>query len=122
MKKFLSIALAAVMLLLSVATLASCSKDENTLVMATNAAFPPYEYKDGDKFAGIDVEIAEAIAEKLGMKSNQFYAISKSCGAYTPTQLIKAFQLSASVDSLLKTGQLPADKIIDYMILHLLGS
>jgi len=68
MKKFLSIALAAVMLLLSVATLASCSNDENTLVMATNAAFPPYEYKDGDKFAGIDVEIAQAIAEKLGMK------------------------------------------------------
>lgn len=68
MKKFLSIALAAVMLLLSVATLASCSKDENTLVMATNAAFPPYEYKDGDKFAGIDVEIAEAIAKKLGKK------------------------------------------------------
>lgn len=28
----------------------------------------PYEYKDGDKFAGIDVEIAQAIAEKLGME------------------------------------------------------
>ncbi len=36
------------------------------LVMATNAAFPPYEYKDGDNFAGIDVEIAGLIAEKLG--------------------------------------------------------
>ena len=40
---------------------------EGVLVMATNAAFPPYEYKDGDNFAGIDVEIAEKIAEKLGM-------------------------------------------------------
>ena len=40
---------------------------EGVLVMATNAAFPPYEYKDGDAFAGIDVEIAEKIAEKLGM-------------------------------------------------------
>lgn len=39
-----------------------------TLLMATNAAFPPYEYKEGDDFAGIDVEIATAIAEKLGMK------------------------------------------------------
>jgi polar amino acid transport system substrate-binding protein len=36
--------------------------------MATNAAFPPYEYKDGDAFAGIDIEIAQAIAEKLGKK------------------------------------------------------
>ena len=36
--------------------------------MATNAAFPPYEYKDGDNFAGIDVEIATEIAKKLGME------------------------------------------------------
>lgn len=40
---------------------------EGVLVMATNAAFPPYEFKDGDNFAGIDVEIAEAIAAKLGL-------------------------------------------------------
>ena len=36
--------------------------------MATNAAFPPYEYKEGDNFAGIDVEIATEIAKKLGME------------------------------------------------------
>ena len=48
---------------------AGCApQDENTLVMATNAAFPPYEYKEGDSFKGIDVEIAQAIANKLGMK------------------------------------------------------
>ena len=35
--------------------------------MATNAAFPPYEYKEGEAFVGIDVEIATAVAEKLGM-------------------------------------------------------
>ena len=38
------------------------------MVMATNAAFPPYEYKDGDKIVGIDAEIAQAVADKLGMK------------------------------------------------------
>ncbi len=37
------------------------------LTMATNAAFAPYEYKEGDTFKGIDVEIAEAIAAKLGL-------------------------------------------------------
>lgn len=38
------------------------------LVMATNASFPPYEFKEGDGFAGIDIEIAGLIAEKLGME------------------------------------------------------
>jgi len=38
-----------------------------TLVMATNAYFQPYEYYEGDKIIGIDAEIAEAIAAKLGM-------------------------------------------------------
>ncbi len=34
-------------------------------VMATNAYFPPFEYYEGDKFAGIDVQIASIIATKL---------------------------------------------------------
>lgn len=46
----------------------TASGDKKTLVMATNATFPPYEYKDGDNFAGIDVEVAQKIAEKLGME------------------------------------------------------
>lgn len=38
------------------------------LVMGTNAAFPPYEfYGDDGKVTGIDAEIAQAIADKLGM-------------------------------------------------------
>jgi polar amino acid transport system substrate-binding protein len=36
--------------------------------MATNATFPPYEYYDGDDIAGIDAEIAAAIADKLGLE------------------------------------------------------
>ena len=69
MKKLIAVAMALCMLVGAVCLLGSCDKaDENTLVMATNAAFPPYEYKDGDKIVGIDAEIAAAIAEKLGMK------------------------------------------------------
>lgn len=70
-KKVLAVVLA---VLMACAVFAACSKNtdngnetKGTLVMATNATFPPYEYKDGDSFAGIDVEIAEKIAEKLGM-------------------------------------------------------
>lgn len=43
-------------------------EEVKTLKMATNAAFPPYEYKEGDEFVGIDVEIAGAIADELGME------------------------------------------------------
>ena len=70
MKKILSLLLVAVMVFGCVSALASCApkKDDNVLVMATNAAFPPYEYKEGDGYAGIDVEIAQAIADKLGKK------------------------------------------------------
>ncbi len=38
-----------------------------TLVMATNASFPPYEYYENEKIVGIDAEVAELIAQKLGM-------------------------------------------------------
>ena len=44
------------------------SKDEDVLTMATELTFEPYEYKNGDKAVGIDIEIAEAICAKLGKK------------------------------------------------------
>lgn len=69
--KVLSVVLA---LVLGLAALWACGGDEpktdekEQLIMATNAAFPPYEYKEGDSFAGIDVEIAGLLADKLGME------------------------------------------------------
>ena len=42
--------------------------ESGKLIMATNAFFPPYEYYEGDKIVGIDVEIATAVAEKLGLE------------------------------------------------------
>jgi len=47
-------------------TFSACGKDGGKLVMATNAAFPPYEYYENETIVGIDVEIAQAIAKKLG--------------------------------------------------------
>lgn len=44
------------------------SRADEQLVVATNAAFPPFEYTMGDKFAGIDMEIAAALADYLGME------------------------------------------------------
>lgn len=73
LKKLLGMMLALAM----VFALAGCGGDaeeptqdagENTLVMATNAEFPPYEYFEGNEIVGIDAEIAQAIADKLGME------------------------------------------------------
>ena len=39
------------------------------LIMSTNAAFPPYEMTtDSGEFEGIDIETAQAIADKLGLE------------------------------------------------------
>ncbi|MBE6795846.1 MAG: amino acid ABC transporter substrate-binding protein [Ruminococcaceae bacterium] len=70
MKKFLKVA-SIVLVIAMLACFASCGgngDEKEKLIMATNAAFPPYEYKEGDKIVGIDAEIAEAIAKELGME------------------------------------------------------
>jgi len=73
-KTFIKIASVVLALVLGMTALWACggekeevNEEENVLIMATNASFPPYEFKEGDSFAGIDVEIAGLIAEKLGM-------------------------------------------------------
>lgn len=48
-------------------TEAAATESKGTLVMATNAEFPPYEFHDGGEIVGIDVEIARAIATEMGM-------------------------------------------------------
>ena len=66
MKKMIAITLALAAMLCLFAGCSGANKEQ--LVMATNAAFPPYEYKENNKIVGIDAEIAAAIAEKLGME------------------------------------------------------
>lgn len=45
---------------------ADADHSKGTLRMATNAAFEPYEYYDGETVTGIDVDLATAICDKLG--------------------------------------------------------
>ena len=58
------------------------SKDQ--LVVATNAAFEPFEYMAGDKYLGIDMEIAGLLAERLGkelvISNMDFDAVCLSVG------------------------------------------
>ena len=74
MKKIIAIILSVA---LCATFLAACSGSSDTLasvkkagklVMLTNAAFPPYEYLGADnKPAGVDVDIAQAIADEIGV-------------------------------------------------------
>lgn len=58
------------------------SKDQ--LVVATNAAFEPFEYMKGDKYYGIDMEIAKLLADYLGkelvISNMDFEAVCLSVG------------------------------------------
>ena len=66
MKKLLAIALALCLMIPAMAAFADDAK--TTLIMGTNANFPPYEYYEGEQIVGIDAEAAAAIAEKLGLQ------------------------------------------------------
>lgn len=45
---------------------APASSEKKTLTMATNAEFPPFEYLEGEEVVGADVDMAKAVAEKIG--------------------------------------------------------
>lgn len=49
-------------------TSAALDTSKDQLVVATNAEFAPFEYTEGDKYLGIDMEIAALLAEELGME------------------------------------------------------
>lgn len=59
---------------------------KDQLVVATNAGFEPFEYMKGDKYLGIDMEIAEQLAKKLGkelvIQNMEFDAVCLSVGQH----------------------------------------
>lgn len=59
----------------------------------------------------------KASPESLGIDAKKFYAIKKyNCGFYTRSQLVNILQMLMDIDYKLKSGLLPADLIIDYVI------
>lgn len=73
MKKILALALCAVLV---VGALSGCGKkgtlqkikDAGEMVMMTNATFPPYEYVKDGVVMGVDQELAQMIADEIGVK------------------------------------------------------
>ena len=45
---------------------AGCGGERSAVKMVTEATFPPYEFLRGEKIVGIDVELCQAIAQRLG--------------------------------------------------------
>lgn len=45
-----------------------CAKDEDTLIMVTEAGFAPYEYYENGEIVGVDIDIANEISSRLGKK------------------------------------------------------
>ncbi len=67
-------------------TSASRDTSKDQLVVATNADFKPFEYKEGDSYYGIDMEIAAKLAEYLGKElvidNMEFDAVVLSVGQH----------------------------------------
>lgn len=63
---------------------AALDESKDQLVVATNAAFEPFEYMQGDSYVGIDMEIAALLAEELGkelvIQNMDFDAVCLSVG------------------------------------------
>ena len=53
-------------ILVSVLLLTGCKKNNDELVMVTEAGFAPYEYYENGEIVGVDVDIAKEIAKTLG--------------------------------------------------------
>ena len=62
MKKIIALALAMMMALCTLTALA-----DDTIIVATNPEYPPFEYVEGDETVGYDIDLWKAIAEKLGV-------------------------------------------------------
>lgn len=65
---------------------AAFDANKDQLVVATNAAFAPFEYTEGDKYYGIDMEIAALLAKELGkelvINNMEFDAVCTSVGQH----------------------------------------
>jgi ABC-type amino acid transport substrate-binding protein len=87
--------------------------------MATNAAFPPYEMiSDNGGFEGIDVEIATAIAQKLGLElvvdDMEFNSVIISVVACVLVSIVFGTVFAITLPSGFCTIEIPAWNFIMY--------
>lgn len=59
--------------------------------------------------------------ESTGLKPNQFWAIKHSCGLYNKDQLVKIYLFLTDIDRQIKTGDMPMNYLIDYLIVKVMS-
>ena len=58
--------LTSLIVIVSIFFMTGCTKNENELVLVTEAGFAPYEYYEDGEIVGVDIDIAKEIAKELG--------------------------------------------------------
>ena len=58
--------LTSLIIIVSIFFMTGCTKNENELVLVTEAGFAPYEYYEDGEIVGVDIDIAKEIAKELG--------------------------------------------------------
>ena len=53
-------------IILGLVFLTGCSRNENQLILVTEAGFAPYEYYENGKIVGVDIDIANEIGNYIG--------------------------------------------------------
>jgi len=56
--------------------------------------------------------------ESTGMNPKQFHAIKYQVGKFSNSQLVYIFDVLTTIDYQLKTGVIPSDKVIDYILIN----
>jgi len=69
MKVFIKALLMLLTVFVLLSAISACGKKQAPkLRIGTNAEYPPFEYKEGESFVGVDMDLARKIAEKLDME------------------------------------------------------
>lgn len=63
--KYRRIVITSLIIMLSIFFMSGCTKNENELVLVTEAGFAPYEYYEDGEIVGVDIDIAKEIAKEL---------------------------------------------------------
>ena len=66
MKKIVSVILILALMTSACIALTSCSGETDAILVHTNAFFAPFEYYDGTEIVGVDVDIMNKVAAKMG--------------------------------------------------------
>lgn len=65
MKKLVCFVLVFLIALLGAVSLTACNKTDGEIVVFTNAFFAPFEYYDGTKIVGVDIDIMNMVGERM---------------------------------------------------------